>query len=435
MKQNVQLFFLLIGLLAFTYYFQEIRPEKLKKESQAQISILKKTPESLVFNNIKFNKNVDGQWISGDELMSQNKLNQVIQLLMSLERVNEKKIISDIDFSDSLTLRVDDQLLEIGDLTIERESFYVKFRGDIILARFAGERDEILQEGESLQQKLKLRLKSLVDLDVVGLRENQLFRFFKNWEIQSLSLNQQERKPFSLNLKTKKLIPAPYDGLELHEDLDKKILSLLTQIQVKEFIKDFSFKETEKIAQATLTLMGEQRTFLILRMKEGKSADVYLQHLESNRVWKVIGGTLKLFFISEQDLWNKKNMPHLTSFHQDKIELKNKTKRFSIKIFNREPFLFEPEFGKLDSTKIDLLTRLVLNLKPFEEAERVSRLLRSDEQYLETQNFTIFSFQDQSFTIWTKPSETIVCDKQRKLKFHYPHPGAALSFYLDDVIR
>ena len=134
------------------------------------------------------------------------------------------------------------------------------------------------------------------------------------------------------------------------------------------------------------------------------------------------GGTLKIFFVSIQDYWDKKVIPdaHFVSFERLPIKFSQGVRAATVMVQNREPLEYSTSSNfKIDKMRMEQLIQMILNLGPREQSDRVSLLSKSEKKQLLSEDQLRLLVMDQELILWRKASELIVANVTQGFKAHF----------------
>lgn len=430
MKKNLWLFGILAGLLTFTYYFQEVREHKAQEDKKNQERVLKKEISSLAWGEISAEKK-DKQWWMGKTLLSHNLFKQ---LEKKLSEVAWLKAIPQADekfFTDAFTLTVNGEKWVFGDMTLDKQGFYLQAGEKAMIAYIDGASQELTQEGTSIEEVKRDEIKSLLTQEP---KETQLFRHYTKLPLEKFRLEAEGMPTFSLDLIKNKTDPEPISGITVQDKLQQKIITLITQMILKEEIPAEKFYK--KLASITLSGKDDNLTWEMW-LRSNKTADAVLLDPKSKRAFVMVGGTLKLFFVKLQDYWDKKIIPPevFGPFDQLAVTFIQGSKSAKIIIQNKEPLSFESSDAKVKTAPMEALMKLLFNLSEFDQAERVSQLSTTErQQYLSEENLRI-EIMGQELLLKRKPQELIVVNLTQGFKAHFNMLDEKFRGRFEDVLE
>jgi hypothetical protein len=435
MKKNLLLLGILISLLIVTYYFQEKKTDRKYLESQREGKVFLDEIQSLEMSDIKAVKK-DGRWFAGETLLSHNQMKQLEQ------RLKELKVIKDLEGgaaslpSSALRAKINDHELLVGDLALDRQSFYISINGSPHLAIIDGESSAMAQSPEELEGLKLQEFKSMLLQSQAQLKETQLFRYYPNLPVERAMLEVQGHLPFELNFKSNETAPPPVSGVAVQARLQEKFISLLTQVNFKEEVPFSAKLKFRKLGE--IKFLGEQKVVKWeLWLKDEKSADAYLIDEEAKKAWLMIGGTLRIFFIQIQDYWDKKVIPasSFKSFSRLDLKLRQGSREVPVTVLNREPLDFTSKTHKIKLGNMQDLFQFIFNLGERDQAHRVSNLASSERKQLLNQEHLRLEIMGQELLLWRKPQELIVVNLTQGFKTHFHVVMENFNAQIEDVIE
>lgn len=435
MKNNLYLFLGLIFLLVLTYFFQEKRVERDYHEALTEGRLLQKEITSLKLPDLEAVKK-KGQWWSEDQLLSHNTFKLLEKKLSEVKKV--KKVEGDWDkfFPHPFEFEVNGQQWTIGDMSLDKESFYIGVDKNIYLAVIEGESRQLTSNEDEIAALKLNELISALSKSKEELKEKQLFRYYPELPLKRILINTQGNLSFELNLEDNTTLPPPIKGISVHKDLMGKFFSLLSQITLKQevpFKKDLA---QQKIAEMSFLEDGKKIVWE-LWIKNKSSADAIIIDPENKRAFSLVGGTLKPFFIHLQDYWDKKVIPpeDFKNFTRLESTFIEGNKKETVVIINREPLAFEARKYKVAPEKMNELMSFLFNLGSKDQGSRVSLLSTSERKQLLSEDHLRVNLMGQDLLIWRKADELIVVNLTQGFKVHFLLLAENTPSSFEDVLK
>jgi hypothetical protein len=433
MKKNVGLFAILVALLGVTYFFQEKTSEKTFEENLVKDKLFPGEITQITISGLSAAK-LDGKWKAGDILLSHNLLKLTEEKIHQLKKV--KSISGDKEnfFSSPVVFTVNNDQITLGELSLDRQSFYLSRNGEMMLAILEGTSQEIMSDEKDIQGRKLQELKALVTRKPEELYETQLFRFYPELPLERVTIKVPETLPFELDLKNNTTTPPPFPGISVHEKLSEKFMSLLSQVSLKEEIPYDKFGT--KLGQITFSSEGKG-VMWELYTRNPITADAVLTDPVRQKAWLMIGGTLKIFFIQLQDYWDKKNIPpdEFRPFDRTAMTLTEGHLRTIVNLINKEPLEFESTGFKVKKERMLELVTYALNLGPLDQASRVSLLSNSERKQVLSEEHLQLEIFGQELLFWVKAEELIIVNLTQGYKCHYPRGDNSGGFHFKDVLE
>jgi hypothetical protein len=435
MKNNLILLGILVALISGAYLFQEKRVARELKESREESALLSTDILTLELPNIKAEK-INGQWMDGKTLLSFNTFKQIEKKISEIMKI--KEISGDwANFSrHSFPFKVNGENWSIGDLSLDKQSFYIKRGQKIYLAVIEGGSHHLTTHEEEIEEIKLNELLNFLSKKKNDLVELQLFRYFPTLPLGRVVISNEGDLPFELNLDSNMTQPGPISGVEVHSNLKNKFMSLLTQATIKEVTPLSEIKKFKKLGEINF-LSGNQNVKWELWLKSDKSADAIIIDPLQKKSFLMVGGTLKIFFVRLQDYWDKKVIPSkdFTSFTQVNAEFIQGSKRDTITIVNKEPIEFESKKLNIDTPNMELLTQIIFNLGQRDQAERVSILTKAEKTQLLSGDYLKIRVMNQELLIWRKTEELIVANLTQGFKAHFTLLDEKFRGRFEDVLK
>jgi hypothetical protein len=435
MKKNLLLGGLLILILSLTFIFQEKRVEKEKIESQNVGAVFPEDIKDLELPHLEAHFK-DGAWKSKDHLLSHNTMGQIEKKIQWVRKLKDVKGEWKTYFSDPLEFSVNGEVWTIGDLSLDRQSFYLARGKEIMLAEVLGENLELAHDETELQSIKYNELKGFISKSESELLENQLFRFYQKIPLERVTIESQGRLSFELNLEKNETLPPPLKGVAVHENLKAKFVSLLTQMNIRSE-KPYPTKPlAQKLGE--LNFLGKEKKLKWeLWLISTKSADAMILDPEAKKAYEMIGGTLKLFFVNLQDYWDKKIIPgkDFPKFSETTATFSQGTKSAKVIIKNREPLAFEATGAQVIQDKMEALVMVLFNLGIHDQADRISPLTETDKKHMSLEPLLHVDVMGQELMVWRKAGELIVVNLTQVYKVHFLNPAPNIGTQFKDVLK
>jgi hypothetical protein len=436
MKNNLILASVLILLLITTYFFQEKRVEENHLLSVQNAKLIKNKIEHLNFSKLEALKK-NGAWWNGNQLLSHNtfkliedKLNQIV-----IDKEIKGKKVS--YFHDPISFDVNHEPFLLGDLSLNKSSFYISKNKIIYLAHLDGGSNTVSFSDDEVDEDKLNELKTLLLKKKDDLIENQLFRYYPELPMAKVVVHSEGGLAYELNLEKNTTNPAPIKGISIHEDLKGKFSSLLTQMQIKQEILFNDKLKFKKMAVLKFSSPNKKDTVWEIWLRDKKSADAVLFDFDQKRAFLMIGGTLKLFFLQVQDYWDKKIIPP-KSFHQFQrlsADISQGNLKESIFILNREPLAFESGHYKVRPGSMGDLFQVIFNLGQFDQGDRVSQLTKTEKTEYLNNRYLKISTMSQDLVCIRKDHELIVANLTQGFKVHFFRNAQNYKCEFKDVLE
>ncbi|HXH30497.1 MAG TPA: hypothetical protein VNJ01_06775 [Bacteriovoracaceae bacterium] len=435
MKKNLTLFAVFVFLLGVTYVYQEKRVETEHLENEVKDKVFTDEIQQLKLGGVSAQKKGE-QWWAGTVLLSHNSLKQIETKLSQIKKVKDIEGEYKNFFTAPFVFEVNRVEWSIGDLSLDKQSFYLAKENRIMLAVVEGDSHELTEDASQIASIKLGELLGQLKKPLGELREKQLFRFYPHLPAARVVIEAEGNLPYELNFLKNTTTPAPIPGIPVHEKLQGKFISLLTQMTLREeipFNPKLMFKKL-----GSMTFLDEKGSVKWeIWLKDEKSADAYLIDSVHKKAFLMVGGTLKVFFIHLQDYWDKKNIPPREFKHFIRLSTRftQGAKSAEVTVLNKEPLAFEIKGHQAVSGTLEGLFQIVFNLGQRDQAERVSILSKTDKQQVLGQERLKIEVMGQELIIWKKAEELIVVNMTQGFKAHYNLLDEKFSGTFDDVLK
>ena len=436
MKKNFVLLGVLALLLIGTYVFQELRSSHLFEASLTKDHLISaENIKSLSFTDVEAKK-IDGQWKMDDTLLSYNTFKQIEKRISQIKKLKSVDGVRSNYFTTPIEFKVNGESWVVGDMTLDRTGFYFARDNQLMVAAMEGEGQELSDDpNKAMEVKLE-DLRKHLKMRVDQLTETQLFRFYPNLPVGTVTIEVDGRPAFELDLKKNETIPPPIEGIKVHENLLEKFHSLLTQVTIKKevpYSKDLKFS---KLGQMMFQ-NDKDKVEWGLWLKGDNSADSYIVDDKNKKAFQMVGGSLKIFFIQYQDYWDKKIIPpeEFKNFTRLKMTFTQGSKQAKVELINKEPLAFETSKYKVDMVKMNILFQYLFNLSEKDQADRVSQLSKSERKEILSANNLRIEVLNQELVLWRKAQELIVVNLTQGFKAHFLIADESFRATFEDVLK
>ncbi len=433
MNKNLTLFGILIALLGVTYLFQEKKAEVNFEENLVKDKLYTGEIRKLKISGVEAER-VDGRWKKGEDLLSHNIFKMIEDNIRQIKKLKDVTGESKDFFTTRTEFSVNGDEIILGDLSLDKQGFYLSQNGRIMLATLEGSSHELTSEADDIQATKLDGFRSLLSKLESELKEIQLFRYYPKLPLERVTIKIPGSLPFELDLKNNSTNPPPFPGIHVHDKLQLKFMSLLSQISLREEIPYEKF--AEKLGEVTFIEDGKA-VMWELYTRNNKSADAVVVDPVRRKAWLMIGGTLRMFFVQLQDYWDKKNIPpsHFKAFSREAMTFTEGNLRTIVTMINKEPLEFESTGFKVNKEKMLELVSYAMNLGPLDQANRVSLLSLSERKQILSEPHLQMEVFGQELLFWMKAEELIIVNLSQGYKCHYTGPFVPGGFRFKDVLE
>lgn len=437
MKKNLYLLGALVALLIGTYIFQEVRTSDLFKASLIKDHLLNENDiQSLSFEDVVATKK-DGQWWANDRLLSSNIFKQIEKRLVQIKKIRVVPGDKRNFFTQPKEFKVNGEDWTLGDMTLDKQGFYLARGSEVMIVMSEGPTQELAESPEKVAEGKLEDLKKGLSFKLSELFETQLFRYFPKLPLGTVTIEADGRPSFELDFDKNQTIPPPVAGILPHDNLLEKFTSLLTQITIKEEVAYSEKLKFSKLGSILFQNEAEEKLLWELWLASDKNADSYIIDSKSKRAFKMIGGTLRVYFIQLQDYWDKKVIPpkEFRPFVRMNTTFTQGDKSVAVEIINREPLQFNVKGYKADEVKMNILLQYVLNLSEKDQADRISQLSKSEKKELLSGNHLRVEIFGQEILFWRKADELILVNLTQGFKAHFLVTEQTFRATFEDVLK
>jgi len=464
MKKNSIILGILIGLIAFIYWFEELGQQKRRLSIEQKTTAIKLNFEQIqkislpAVTLIKKNN----QYIVKDQNYPVDK--EVLDNL--LFRLGHLKIIRKFTNDERAKFNLDDLFsqnapkvgfhfpgytffYQIGRKTLHDNTFYVRNWGqnvdELSLVQDNSPFDGIYLSEKSVHDQKYHQLLQLLNLPENQFFDRRVFTFnFALTKINQIAFENQRNRPFKLIfLPHHKTLPEVLNGLGYQSAQFLQISRDLLNLKgVKVFLTPTK-RLSEKVSTIKFETQSKKQVILELNRKFGKTKGFFVKRSDQNIVYQLNDVDARIFYANVQDFWDKSvnfGRPLGKSDEQMELFFENKNLKKQL-YFNVEIPLAQKIDIKLNKTSLKSLQdrlapnqpafrellSLVLNENPSLSAYRVSELGQNYDHLLE-QNY--HKGQGFKFTIGGVPlrvakraDELIISNLEKRYNLHYLVPS------------
>lgn len=435
MKKNLILFGIFISLMVATYIFQEIRIKKEHVEANLADRLVDFEVTHLKLPQVDAVKK-NGSWWEKDILLSHNTFKLIEKKLTEIKKIKDIQGEWATYFPHPFSFEINHEKWTIGDLSLDKQAFYLARGEKIYLAVIEGESTQLTQSPEEIASIKLNELVSALSKPKDKLVESQLFRFYPDLPMERIVISVEGSLPFELDLKNNETLPPPFAGVSVHRDLHGKFFSMLTQTNIRH---EILYDEKLKFKQlGQLKFISDKSTAIWeLWLKNKNSADAVIFDTVNKRAFLMVGSSLKLFFVRMQDYWDKKVIPFkdFVSFTRLTTKFTKGPKTANVIIVNKEPLEFEAGKFKIDQLKMEQLIQFVFNLGPKDQADRVSPLSATEKKQVLSEDHLRIEAMGQELLLWRKSEELIVVNLTQGFKAHFTVLDENFRGTFEDVLK
>ena len=395
MKKNLLLSFILVSLISFAYWHEEIykkQGEDLQSTLlEGQFYLVKKTDVlSLKTDQFEFIR-TKGHWWQKDEpwRLDQAKIIDFLSYLSSIKVHGEMPLESLKDTKNPVHLEFKDSKNQLKTLTLLDYSkvtgaMYLKSSdhpGKILIAKDTSRINEVYSSDFELNINKYIRLSKTISSNKERFYEVNFFEGagINLDHLKNIRIDNIRNRWFELNMKAGSITPKAFPGLKL---LPFKT-TLFWQGQFEKLTRSISTGQnilSNPHSEIVLTFENEKQPrifqlFLGLNDKFG----YYLKEKGTLHIYQVEGGEQGLFFSHQQSFWDKK-IHYRESFADIKkleFSLKRKDKKeyqfFVTDLQSFEVMSSIQDIRFIDKTRMNFLFNLLFGLTDFKQAKYIEK--------------------------------------------------------------
>ena len=439
MKKNFLLFFLLVGLLTFTYYKEELGRYYQEAQNNKQSGLLKGNIERIQEVRFKdYTILLDGpKRIKGHQLpVSQKKLDQFFYRLSHLKiqrrihlselALDERKVIEEgLNHRLSFLFTDKEIIYELGAKIRFGKAFYMRIQekskeGELLLSKVlicfdSAPRFEAYDPQNKTDAGPYLKVVSLFSQEESSFHEFHLFQQFPLFTWAQVD-NVRNRR-FDILMEKFQTDPSIYQGIEYVGQEFEEFYQRLKSFKANRL---FPHKDVLSKKVSTIRWKGITDGELSLWRRYGKREGYFVPHQKI--IYELSPPSGSLFFYNVQDFWLKRPLSQETG---DNIALSFKlkggqreesfyipvSKEFKVKALNPKAHPHVPSFQKL--------FLLIFGANPKQQAQRVQKITPQIKDMFSRQIPLTMEILGRKLHFLSLKDEVLLWDQSTHLVFYY----------------
>lgn len=459
MKKSLLLFSIALSLGIYTYYSIEMGHKKAFDEDQARKELFDAQPfgelTGLKFDKVSIVKK-DSRWVdmSSDYPVDGEKLKLILDTLGNL-KVQQELMMDDLAKAGretffpigskkfSFIFQNGDVAVMIGKKLDYEQSFYVEVvlklsdsraLHKFVLAYDSTPQTQPLSEDEYRKNPFKYaKLRAMLSVREDYFHDTHLFKSpfvsnemldFGNWK--QVDVKNIRNRNFSIFPLQNKTSPLPPLGVAYNPDEMGSSLKRILKMQAASVYFPIK-KENLKDEVGELVITGKTQVISLRAFKKYGSLEgnFVLPSFEQS-IYEISNETMKLFFMSTQDFWEKRAIKSLPQGGPPLEE--NDDFIFEVSFAGGADFALSVPAGDnfaVHALKVDTMVPInnafadLFNFL-FKSGERVNRMDKDDEKEVKKIIFPLcLKYKDGKICLLFHDHEIIVYNLAKKLMFHY----------------
>ncbi len=367
MKVNGLLFLILVGLIFFTYQFEE-KEFKKKLIPTDRVYPFKNTIfNKIKLHNLELEKNND--WVIMPHKFNTNQA--VYELISAFKSLSCEKV--KVMTQSSMNFEINGEKYSLGNISPISGEFYLQTPTERLICLHEGKTQKVYKDQkESYIYKYEM-LKGMITADqAYFINRNIVDESFRT-QLASVKIDNVRNRWFTLDFVRKAMHPIAPSEIEL-KDLKKVFQGFLDQVQVHNIFTAENENDLQK-KQANLTFNQKINWDLFYEFKNRQG--LFIKKENDPFVYEISSGGQKVFFLNVQDFWKKKIFKNMAPFLTSKdikldIKVKNKSYQFILKDFKSFKVVNKSKsIQSLNQNYFNFLFNLIFNLSSFSEASYI----------------------------------------------------------------
>jgi len=442
MIKNISLGALLLLLITFAYYWEEVGNKSLfvKDATGEQIVLFDvNSVVSLTLKHAKIIKN-ENEWSIGDlgYMANKGKVQFILKTLNGITKVKQLKVTDDkekeffVHQDHSFTVKTfnDEVTFRLGDISNVTGMFYIqKFqygKKELFLCRDINVYDGLYKSEFEANYQKYIYLKDIITSSPMNLISPRLIFGLGSDKIKSIKIDNKTNRWFDVNFEESVTTPAKYNGLD-YLSFSQTFDTLWNTIKVSRIINEPNLIISDELSSIEIKLKSDKvhniKLYGLLNSENG-----YFAKVDQNDLIYVIDEKAKdFFFANVQDFWDKRTSYGIDFKNIKRVDFKigvNVDKMFDFYINDIESFDIKTLAGvKLKISNFNMLFNIILNLQSFKQAKYVVNSISKHKS-----DFSIFvHIFNKKLKIYFKRNMIIVSNIDSKMEYFYPHNNSMIK--------
>jgi hypothetical protein len=438
MKKNLLLSSIVILLLVFAYFHEEVYKSGLKvKRLQGKTLV----SSEVQFNYLKVNDleliNTDEGWVHStlSHPVSLLKLDRVMENLGNIrleKKIERKSQYFEKEFK--FLFKMDELIISefvIGSTSATTGSFYIEVikegKSQTYLAYSVTESKQVYRSDLDRLLNIYFELLNIINPKIENYLETGVSSFVDTTDLQSVAIDNTYNRPYILHFDKKETNPAPFKGILYQKDF--------TSIALKDFING-QFEKIETydsrpvvnnlISEVKLVYKGnqEERSLFLYNDHDGKKGR-FLLDKKNKKIYAMKADTIGFFFRPVQYYWDKRVHFERQLFKSNDIPFKfgKVDKTYEFVIPNIQEFSIRYLGGgdfKLKQDYFNLVFNILFGVEPFRQADYVTT--PAFKKKMISSNSYLLDIFGQSFVFDFQGGDIIVTNRTKNYNLHFHHP-------------
>jgi hypothetical protein len=431
-KKNVFLFLALVGLLTFTYYFEEVGGIKKREAERISKALFQdQNLGEITAINFPFAKLIrrGEEFFTGEKNLpvDPDKLQEVLDIIagvqsLSVLKVDPGKVKRSHFFpSDTYKFSFEFRGGKLSYILGKKLDYSRDFYMEVISGgekRVVVARDTTAAMGIYDPKKMKRdpgkfeRLKRIILFQEDAYYNLKPLKNFKGKALK-IAVENKRNKAFSIDITKFSSTPPVIGRLKYDEQAITKYLDWLKNFEGKRI--HLKWKKTDLldlVSKIEITRDEGEPITMSLYNQWGNKKGHYLSVTGEKGLYQLAPGSLKNFYANVQDFWFKRALPAKKG-EEIKLSFKDGNK-ISFKIISGRPFRVESNSGKekLSQKSFHKLISLLIG-----QAKRVSK--KEDGPYSWGNNLLKISLGNLALNIYQENDELLLLSEKDQTVFHY----------------
>lgn len=446
MIKNASLFSILILILGFTYYWEELEIKKVFNLTGNEEKIILFNTSDVIEMTLKNTKlfKENGKWIVGDLNYRANEykvqfilktLNGIIKTkkIENIDELKTKEFFKYQDHSFSIKTFKNEITFRLGDISSITGEFYIEKyelgQKELYLCRDINVYDGLYKNELEAEYQKYIYLKDLISSEPMQLISKSLLAEFELSKIRKIKIDNTFNRWFEVDFEKQVTNPLPYEGVD-YISLNKALENLWKTVTVNKMFEVKGHILSNLLSTIELTNNAEEKIILKLYGLLDGNDGYFVKISTKEKIFKLDEKARLFFFANVQDFWDKRLNFRIDLTLKDRLDfqLSDDAKEwFDFYVDDLEKFEIKSKVAKSTNTaNMNLLFNLLFSLTDFKEAKYIAK--ESKPYKLKKGEFRLYTkLLGKSISIIFKESMIIVTDLDFKVEYFYPHKNKAIN--------
>lgn len=388
MKKNGILIVLLMGLIVFAYYFEELGEHRGRLAYDAKHRIVNadfKNIDAILLSKVKLLK-IDGRWMVGDlDYPASNTLidklfNHLksIHLVKALNEKDEDQFFARQSHFITLSALGKNWKYRLGDVSEVTGNFYFQdLNGServTYLARDISEFSGFYKTELELDLGKYLALKDLIAGGPENFVNANLFRHFVTEQIKSIKINNKWNRWYEVDFENKMTTPSIPKGLR-YKNLNNMLKEFVALGKIKRLISNVGHKLDLDLCEVEV-VGNDKIVYRVYGELDGEKGIYVTTENDPKWIFEMDQKSREIFFSNVQIFWNKRifHKEDLLDLKSFDFKLGDQKSLYKFQVTDIESFQIKNDDSRIEKLHVgnfNMLFNLIFSLTKFNQAKQV----------------------------------------------------------------